>query len=579
MTNKINYNKKQYSLIKRITLSLVVIYVALFSLMLLNDVFVINNLRERVYNQLHDVLIQETNQITSDLNDVTTFLISISLNSPNLNIIQQDKKNTEYYSSIYKLKLEFQNALTSMPIVKGIFVFTKSNESFIYSTTDDTSASYIRTWFRTNYTDEDFEENMSTKWFPIENNGEYYLMRFLKVGESYIGTWTNFKEILGRIDNTQSISWTPLFYSNNGELYNIKSKKSDIEYNVKDDGSISFGPEYFLVSQYIDRHLQGTIYLLVPTGQVYYQLKLIYMITLILGALFIGFAIISIYFIHKSIISPINQLETSLTSLRSGDFSTRIPVNNSCKEFSDVNNAFNQMVEKIEDLKISVYEEHLLQQNTEMLFLKSQVAPHFLINCLNAIYHLTANGDYKNTLTMTVYLGDHLRYALADVTTVTFKDELDKVINYIELSKLRFPESIKLNLDYDSNLDNTVVLPMLILFQVENIIKYEVVYGELTEINIVAKIIENNKGKRIFIEIWDSGLGYKEEILEQLRSDTMLSQGDGNNIGTKNIVRRLSLVFGNEFNINFSNKENFGAWVQIEIPFIYHNDYKGAEKN
>lgn len=578
MAKKTNYNKKQYSLIKRMTISLIVIYLALFSLMLFNDAFVINNVRQRVYDQLHDVLIQETNQITSELNDVTTFLISVSLNSPSLNIVQQDKKDTEYYSSIYKLKLEFQNALTSMPIVKGIFVFTKNNESFIYSTTEDTTASHVRSWFRNNYQNENFEDNMSTHWFPIENEGKYYLMRFLKVGDSYIGTWTNFSEILKQIENTQSIDWIPLFYSNENNIYNIKSQKSDIEYTIKDDGTISFGPEFFTISHDVSRHLQGTIYLLVSTGQIYNQLKIIYLITLILGTLFVGFAIISIYFIHKSIISPINQLENSLTALRSGDFSARIPSNNSCKEFIDVNNAFNQMVEKIEDLKINVYEEHLLQQKTEMLFLKSQVAPHFLINCLNAIYHLTANGDYKNTLTMAVCLGDHLRYALADVTTVTFKEELDKVINYTELSKLRFPDSIKLNLDYDTNLDNTVALPMIILFQVENIIKYEVVYGEITEINITAKIIEDNCKKRTFIEIYDSGQGYREEILEQLKSEEMLSQGDGNNIGTKNIVRRLRLVFGEDFNINFSNKENFGALVQIDIPFVYHNDFKGAEK-
>lgn len=287
---------------------------------------------------------------------------------------------------------------------------------------------------------------------------------------------------------------------------------------------------------------------------------------MITSAFFILLAVATILLLRRYLLQPILALKDSLLSLRNGDFTTRIDDKYTCDEFIDVNNAFNQMVERIEDLKINIYEEQLLQQQTQMLALKNQIAPHFLINCLNAIYHMTATGDNENIRHMTVYLGEHLRYALADTATVTLGEELEKVENYIKLFLLRFPNSIELIMDVDDTLKQTTVLPMIILFQVENIIKYEVVNGELTQIHLEIMCILKDLNSYIHICIWDTGRGYRPDVLRQLCSQKMLSQSDGHNIGTKNIYQRLHLMFKNDFSMKFSNRPGAGAQVNIEIP-------------
>ena len=108
---------------------------------------------------------------------------------------------------------------------------------------------------------------------------------------------------------------------------------------------------------------------------------------------------------------------------------------------------------------------------------------------------------------------------------------------------------------------------MILLFQVENIVKYEVVNGELTEIHIEVTNIRQEGADRIHICIWDNGSGYATDVLKQLTSQDMLSQSDGHNIGTRNIYQRLHLLFNGDFKMTFTNRDNYGAQVDILIPF------------
>ena len=55
------------------------------------------------------------------------------------------------------------------------------------------------------------------------------------------------------------------------------------------------------------------------------------------------------------------------------------------------------MINEIQNLRISIYEEQLAKKRADLQYLKAQLAPHFLINCLNIIFVLSQ--DPKNTKT------------------------------------------------------------------------------------------------------------------------------------------------------------------------------------
>jgi len=542
--------------------------------MLLNNGYTISVMRQNTYNQLHDMLVQENRQITTVLNKTSSYLASFSLKTANLSTVEMYRQDSNYYTALYKLKTELSSTLTSMSLIQGLFIFPTSSQQFIHafkSISDETAAHNLRSQFRAAYQTGSLDQYVSRYWYPVQFDGHYYLVHVLKIGKSYIGAWTDFGKILSCIEDTPSLKPTALYIYQKDQIYDINSEKTDYIISLPDTDkkikSLYLDHYYWVVGVASPYTKEGGIYLLVRYSEVTQRLAANYIFVFIISTIFLGIALAAIRVIRIYLGRPLSKLQNSLTSLRNGDFSIRLPEEEACNEFADVNSAFNQMVERIENLKISIYEEKLVQQKTEMQALKNQIAPHFLINCLNAIYHMAAAKKNDEIQGMTVFLGDHLRYALADVSTVLLQEELDKVRNYVALSKARFPGCIELFLNIPEHLSNVVILPMILLFQVENIIKYEVVNGEITEIHIDIYTENRDENKMLHLCIWDTGNGYAPEILSQLRDKKMLSQSTGHNIGTRNTYQRLHLMYGNNFSLQFSNRENAGAQIDICIPY------------
>jgi Putative regulator of cell autolysis len=113
-----------------------------------------------------------------------------------------------------------------------------------------------------------------------------------------------------------------------------------------------------------------------------------------------------------------------------------------------------------------------MQVETELKFLKAQFHPHFLFNALNTIYFQI---DEKNeTPRRTIeQLSDLLRYQLYDVNqAVTIEQEINFLLTYINLQKVRMKESLKLDVNFNPELKNQKIHSLLLFPLVENALKY-----------------------------------------------------------------------------------------------------------
>lgn len=212
-----------------------------------------------------------------------------------------------------------------------------------------------------------------------------------------------------------------------------------------------------------------------------------------------------------------------------------------------------------------------------MRFLKSQVAPHFLINCLNAIYHMNSTGKTQEISDMTISLGEHLRYTLSDHVTVPLSLESEKTKNYVELSKLRFLGCIAYYPDIDSLLQNATVMPMQILTFIENTIKYQITPGEVTEIHVTVNRTEQNGNPYVHLCIWDTGDGWPLEILKRLQNKEMITDDSGRHIGIRNIYYRMEYMYKQDFNMQFQNRPGAGAQIDITFPYIKYSEQRLTE--
>ena len=244
-----------------------------------------------------------------------------------------------------------------------------------------------------------------------------------------------------------------------------------------------------------------------------------------------------------------------------------------CSEILEISESYNQMIDTIQQLKIDVYEENLQKKSFELQYLKSQVAPHFLINCLNTISYLT-DGTKEHTdliKRMIVTLSEHLRYTLSTEDKVPLDRELHYEKNYIELTSLRFPGCITFCSDIDEEARNAMVFPLILIMITENTFKINLVMGEPLKLTLSIHVINRDDEKRLIITHIDSGSGYPQEILDKYNHpDDQILAGScaGTKIGISNLIKRLRLYYDNTAVLHLSNEPGMGARTEIDIPFV-----------
>lgn len=184
-----------------------------------------------------------------------------------------------------------------------------------------------------------------------------------------------------------------------------------------------------------------------------------------------------------------------------------------------------------------------LTTETELKYLKSQINPHFLFNCLNSIYSLTLkkSDDAPETV---LKLSEMLRYILYEASEkkVTIEKELNYLKNYLELEKIRMGNRGKILFETSTDDETYLIEPMLLMPFVENSFKHGLNL-QATDgwVSIVLSVengkllftISNNKGKK----------GLKKTI------ETV------GGIGIENVRKRLVLLYPAKHTLTISETE------------------------
>jgi two-component system, LytTR family, sensor kinase len=163
----------------------------------------------------------------------------------------------------------------------------------------------------------------------------------------------------------------------------------------------------------------------------------------------------------------------------------------------------------------------------ELLFLKSQVNPHFLFNTLYSIYYLTVNKSDKASQAI-MKLSDIIRFVLTESQCdyIQLEKEIDYITKYIDLQKLRISEKTKINFNVCGNIKEKQIAPLILIPFVENAFKYGVSSHVETLIKISLIITETSL----------------ELDLSNNKFDIIIEQ-EKNNIGLRNVKQRLLLLY------------------------------------
>lgn len=169
----------------------------------------------------------------------------------------------------------------------------------------------------------------------------------------------------------------------------------------------------------------------------------------------------------------------------------------------------------------------------ELINLRQQVNPHFLLNTMNNIYALTAF-DTEKAQKAIIDLSKMLRHILYDYQQpyVSLKEEVEFLNNYIELMMIRLPDNV--DIKRECNLTepcNIQVAPMIFISLLENAFKHGISPSHKNFIHI---LLDANDERIVF-------------AIENSHHPKTKEERSGHGIGLKQVERRLELAYPGKY--------------------------------
>ena len=312
--------------------------------------------------------------------------------------------------------------------------------------------------------------------------------------------------------------------------------------------------------------------LFTPASIVNDRLLPVYRSSILVGVLILAAVALIAVVLRRLIDIPLLALKKETTILQKGERETaHLTTESRCREVQQLFTTSNSLIAEIQTLEEIIYEEKLAQSKLELQFLKSQISPHFLINCLNTFSYLATSPEEADSVAaqrLTQTLSQHIRYSFVSAETIPLSQEFDHLDNYLELASIRYPNSLAYDLSLPEGCQSGQIPPMTLLTLCENSVKHNLIMGELLKIRVTAEQTEWKGNPAIHICFLDNGIGYPPEMLEHCNHILEHPEDvrDGHHIGIYNIVKATSILYPNKAEFLFSNEPDAGARIDIYIP-------------
>lgn len=118
----------------------------------------------------------------------------------------------------------------------------------------------------------------------------------------------------------------------------------------------------------------------------------------------------------------------------------------------------------------------LLEYKSQIIMLESQLAPHFLFNCLSVLGGLITRNDKREAISFLQDLAFTYRYVLnyKQEQIVPLAMELEFITSYIHLLQTRFQDGLHVTVDIDQAYHHYQIPPMTIQLLLENAVKHNI---------------------------------------------------------------------------------------------------------
>lgn len=317
--------------------------------------------------------------------------------------------------------------------------------------------------------------------------------------------------------------------------------------------------DYRIVFSELDNCLIGAVLneyqILAPIRRTFRWLAVI-LVFLLLAT--VGYLLLT----YKKIYNPVNELEKTMKQVAVGNLQVRVSTGDR-SEIGMIALQFNQMLDQLEKLLNEKYIAQVKLKKAQLRFLKAQINPHFLYNCLFNIYNMIKSGDTDTAADMSIYLGRYYQLSTHwEDNDTTLQKEIENIRLYLTIHQLRSAR-LEFSCSVDPSLEDLAIPVLSLQTLVENAMSHA--FNQQRNKNVL-KIIAAKDADEAVLTVEDNGDGISEEELARIRADLRESENIEDTHGLQNVNARVRLMYGGKAYMTVDSAKMEGTRVSIHIP-------------
>ncbi|WP_407270061.1 sensor histidine kinase [Radiobacillus sp. PE A8.2] len=569
-TNKTIINSIRFKLIAGI----IIVMLPIVMYLIYNNVYSIKVVRNQVADSIGSTVNLYIDIVDQNLDSLDTYLMRLIIEENGFLPLEKaaSKDPDTYQLERFRIFQKMYEDMVYYEKLEFTFVYNIDNKEMIFVPNEQKPRVDMSNWQEVKVPLNEFLQSRSLEvefgymWFDIKFEDDYYVMRIMRSGSQYIGMGVKIDDLLGpehllSLGENGRVAFTN---ENNEPLHDdILFKEHDVNLAYQNnDYRLTGGNEGYLIVGNSSSKGRFNLVALVPDKVILEQLPYLLRITYVIAIASLLSIAVALFALRRVVLLPIHRMLIAMRKVKEGNLDARISPYRTSNEFGTMNETFNGMVSEIQQLKIDIYEEQLMNQKAELRQLQLQINPHFFLNTLNIIYYLAMDKKSPLIQELSISLIQYFRFMFrSDMDFVSLQEEIKHTVNYLHIQAFRFPDNLSYKVDVPEELFSVSLPPLLIQTFVENSIKYAINTDGQTYIHI--SVEQLSKGD-MFIQVMDNGPGFPEELLRSLKKNMNPMSDQGEQIGLWNVKRRLELLYKGRATINFSNRD--GALVEIILP-------------
>ncbi len=341
--------------------------------------------------------------------------------------------------------------------------------------------------------------------------------------------------------------------------------------NTKNIHSYEESSAGWILSESQVSEMNGRVIFLLPQSSIFGHIQSIWLLILFAMAVMLMILLGTEYLVLRRLTRPLQKLHHSISAISIHHLEWEIQPGGDGDEFSRLNQAFEQLFSQLQTSVDDLVFARTEEVKSHVKALQAQMDPHFIHNILTIINGLAAEEEYQKIIETTDKLAEMLRYNASYIATeVTISEEIDHMLNYLDLMKIRYEDHFRYQLNNYAQDCDFLVPKLLLQPLVENCFKHGF-SSQSPPWEITVTLYCQPAQWKIIIE--DNGKGWKDTEIEAFWAAVSAFQQTKNrqspaslkigHLGLLNIYIRLYLIWGKAIIFELGKSDLGGAKITL----------------